>query len=421
MCNEAAGYRSAERPDIALLDDGRIVLATSEGLKISSDAGCSWQPVAPLGAIATPAMAQHPSESSTLYIATFGASGSGLQITRDAGASFAPLLKLPDNDFVQEILVAPSDPALLYVSGELFDKTGTLTHYVARSPDAGKTWTRTAIAVLEAESDLALLDVDPGAPQRLVAKTVARDRALTSERLLISDDEGRSFRQVLESDVIHAAAFAAGGTMLWVGTESGLLRSDDGGGHFETIEGPQRLLSCVTEREGVVWACGYFGPGSDGLATSSDGGQAFATRMDFAAVMSPVSCDPGSPTATRCAPLWADWQREILTPAAQDEMDTKLAGGVSRVPELPRTDGAAAGGSAAVGGVPRSDPLARAEPTTACALGVGGATRRDGAVLGYVALALYSLALYRRLLRAGGRRGPTVGKNADFKRVSRGR
>jgi hypothetical protein len=339
-------------------------------------------------------MAQHPTQHATLYIATFEKGKGGIQITHDGGATWSSLLSVADNDFIQELKVAPSDPSIVYASGEVFDDTGKFTHYIARSADAGMTFERSEIAVLEVESDFELLSVSPKDPQFLVAHTIARDPSTANERLLLSHDGGRTFSSPFDAERIYDVSFATGSDTLWVGTIMALWRSPDAGKTFEKIAGQQVILSCVTEHEGALWACGYFGNGSDGLSISSDGGGAFQTRMDFADVSQPITCPASAPTAATCSTPWVDWQREILGPISPVG-GAGGTGGTAGVAGIAGSGGATATSAAVLGAtagapspalVPSGVGVARPRPS-GCAIATGETADRDFSLVPMLAMA----------------------------------
>jgi MYXO-CTERM domain-containing protein len=343
MCNEALGVNTSEHPDIALLDDGRLIVATSRGVKTSRD-GCDWQGLLPFSEVQSPALAQHPGTRSTLYLATFEKGAGGIHESKDGGATWSRLLGVADNDFIQELVIAPSSPSTLYASGEVFSDTGEFTHYIERSLDAGKTWERTEVMVSDVDADVAALAVSPADPSVLIAKTIARNPTVDDERLLVSRDGGSSFVTAFASERIYDASFSADGASIWAGTPFALYRSTDTGQTWTRLEGQQTMMSCVTERDGVLWVCGYFGSGQDGIAISMDGGNSFESRMDFAEVSSPLTCEPTSTTAAACQVPWQDWQREILA--------TLPLAGAGGAPALPPTRAETTGSAGAAGAAP---------------------------------------------------------------------
>src|SRR5690242_6340399 len=42
MCNDVIHVRSTEKPPLAYLGDGRLMVVTTAGLQVSEDDGCNW-------------------------------------------------------------------------------------------------------------------------------------------------------------------------------------------------------------------------------------------------------------------------------------------------------------------------------------------------------------------------------------------
>lgn len=309
MCNVAIGLNTIERPDVAYLPGGMVLVASSRGLQATTDDGCTWEPVEPIGSLSAPAMAQHPLDSSTLLVATFGAGQSGIQKSSDGGKTFSMLLNVDENDFIEELLFAPSAPDSIYFSGQVFDTTGKVMHYLAFSHDAGLTWQRHEIPLLDHESNFTLLAADPNEPNILLAKAEQDAPTTQSERLLISSDNGQTFASPLSIMQLSSVAFSADSSTLWVAGIDGIWRSLDQGETFEQLTGKSRITS-VTERDGSLWVGGYYAPDTDGLAISNDGGEIFEKVLAFPEVEEQVACAATSNTAIECEVSWQDWQRE---------------------------------------------------------------------------------------------------------------
>jgi hypothetical protein len=78
---------------------------------------------------------------------------------------------------------------------------------------------------------------------------------------------------------------------------------------FEQVPNTTRMTS-ITEHDGTLWAGGFYAPGTDGLATSTNGGDAFDKVLAYTDVKDPVACDATSNTTVMCKMLWSDWLRE---------------------------------------------------------------------------------------------------------------
>jgi photosystem II stability/assembly factor-like uncharacterized protein len=310
MCNEALHINTSEQPEFAYLPDGRLMVATSRGLRVTADEGCTWQGVEPFGSTSTPAFAQDPDSPATLYAGTYGTGMSAVRVSEDSGATWRVLLEAADNDFIQEILLAPGKHERLYVSGEALSD-GVFSHYVARSDDAGKTWARFAATLIDTEVDLTLLAISPSDPDTVLAIAVAAEPTLMQDRVLVSSDGGETFEERGTFSGVLGGGFSADGAVAWVVGPMGLLRSDDGAKTFAPVSGPSSM-SCMFERGTTTYGCGWYEAGKNGVGASEDRGGAFTPWMAFTDVTEPVHCSDDTETASLCSTLWRDWQREIF-------------------------------------------------------------------------------------------------------------
>ncbi len=313
MCNDALDLRVDDIPSIAFLGDGRLLAAGTTGLKVSGDGGCSWQGLAPFGETQTPAMAQHPTERDTLFLATFGSGQSAIRVTRDGGKTFTELLPLTDSEFLHSMLISPANPQRIYAAGVAFDAS-TMTHSVLRSADGGATWERFTLELDPMQEERAsLVTASPVNENELVVKTTAYNPEATPERLLVSRDGGSTFTRIFLGTHLADASYGTGGTDLWVADQVGLWRSTDGPATFAR-QGAARWMSCVDHHGGRLWGCGQFAgsPAKDGIGVASKPEDPFFPWMDFQDVYEQVACDPSAATLGACAATWAHWQVEIL-------------------------------------------------------------------------------------------------------------
>ena len=270
MCNEALHINTSEVPDLAYMPDGRLFVATSVGLQASADEGCTWQGVDPFATTSVPAMWQDPDQPAALVIGTYGPGMSAVRSTDDGGKTWHELMPADDNDFIQELLVAPSDRDRMYASGEKLDMQGNFSHYVAKSGDGGKTWERYDFALLAGEIDVTMLAVSPVDPDVLLAHAVFGDPMMGSDRVLVSGDGGKTFTSVAMAKSVFDGAFGADGKSAWVASLDALLRSDDAAKSFASVADTQRM-TCIVPRASELDACGWYAKDHDGIGISDDG------------------------------------------------------------------------------------------------------------------------------------------------------
>jgi hypothetical protein len=399
MCNEALHINTSEQPEFAYLPDGRLMIGTSRGLLVTADEGCTWRGVEPFGMTSTPALAQDPSSPSTLYAATYGPGMSAVRRSKDSGATWTVLLPADDNDFIQELLIAPGDHKRLYASGEALD-TGKFTHYVTRSDDGGMTWTpRRTYDVLDTEADLTLLAVSPSDRDLILAVAVANSPMQTPDRVLVSSDGGETFAERGTFSGVLGGGFSTDGTTAWVAGPMGLLRSTDGAKTFAPVTGPTSM-SCIFAQGTTTFGCGWYEAMQNGIGTSNDDGTTFAPWMAFTEVTESVQCSDDSETTSLCATLWRDWQREIFRIYDAGTPASMVDAAVQAQPDAgaaPRDAGTIVSPTGSEPGTAGNDEGAKHDPESS-----GCATRpaRGGAGLPLTLLACCFVLWQRRRRRA---------------------
>jgi hypothetical protein len=268
-----------------------------------------------------------------------------------------------DNDFIQEVLIAPSKHDRIYASGEALDMDGNFTHYVAFSDDGGKAWERNEFKLLDGEVDVTLLAVNPMQPDGLLAHAVFGDATMGPDRVLVSNDAGKTWNNPTSATSVFDGAFSADGEKAWVASIDALLRSDDAGKSFAKVEGTERM-TCVVPRDAELDACGWYAMGKDGIATSKDSGESFSGWMAFTDVDESVQCADTTDTASICAMLWRDWQFEIFhigfgtgtggAPGGSGGIGAGGSGGMGTIgsggAQAQNTGGTGAGGAGGAGG-----------------------------------------------------------------------
>lgn len=313
MCHQALGVGVGDLPRVAYLADGSLIAATTPGLQVSSDGGCSWRGVQPLAAIQTPALAQHPQARDTLYVASFGPGASAIRVTRDAGKTWESALALADNEFTHSLSIAAADPRRLYGTGVSFDAS-SMSHYLLRSADGGVTWERSPLVLGPGEEHASVVAIHPSNADEVLIKTTALEPELSPERLLLSRDRGEHFEQVFADNLIAHASYGENALSVWVSDAQGLWRSTDGMQNFAR-HGPGRWMTFAAERESHLWGCGQFaglGGAAEGVGLALKLDDPFSSWMDFHDVNEPIACGAQAPSSLACDFAWAHWQVEVL-------------------------------------------------------------------------------------------------------------
>ena len=205
-----------------------------------------WRSIGPFRASRSRPAAGHPSHPYTFYTAQVNG---GVWKTTDAGRTWKPIFDDQPTQSVGVIMVAQSDPNIVYVgSGEGLPRPDlSVGDGVYKSTDAGKTWTNTG---LRDAQQIAGLAVDPRDPNRVFVAALGHPYGPNRERGVYRTlDGGRTWTGVLTRDenvgandvdldpsnpqVVYANLWehrqGPWENAAWVGNGGGLFKSTDGG------------------------------------------------------------------------------------------------------------------------------------------------------------------------------------------------
>ena len=205
-----------------------------------------WRNIGPLRAGRTKSAAGHPSQPYTFYI---GVCNGGVWKTTDAGRTWQPVFDSQPTGSIGSLVVAPSDPNVLYVgSGEGLGRPDlSVGDGVYKSTDAGKTWTHLGLRDGQQIPNIA---VDPANANRLFVAVAGHPYGPNQERgIFRSTDGGQSFQKVLFKDantggndvdidpsnpnIVYATLWeerqGPWENAQWRGTGGGIYKSIDGG------------------------------------------------------------------------------------------------------------------------------------------------------------------------------------------------
>lgn len=302
ICEGALGaLEPAEDPAIAVTAAGNILVASSQGLSVSSD-GCTW--IVPAGGQSVQRFAvdlavdpQRPAEAVAVEVVPgAGAYDTYLVSTADDGASWADLGAPLAGFLATTVEIAPSDSLRVYVTGQVM---ASQANELARSDDGGRTFTRVPIAAIPPGASAYIGAVDP-ADADVVYLRVS-PTASTGGRVLVSRDGGATF-DVLWTLAADASGFALspdGATLAVGGSIDGLYV----GGSDGTLQ-PTAVLrvSCLTWSGAGILACADEPVDGFEIGVSADLGVTFAPLLHLAS-LAPRAC-PGSPTDALCRSAW---------------------------------------------------------------------------------------------------------------------
>lgn len=315
VCEAAVGYESSENPTLGVTANNNVLIATFEGLGLTTDRGCTWTiGVGGLTDLAVDLVVE-PSDRHSALVLTSGYVGQGdagstyntrVWATHDDGATFTQVGQSLDPSIISETIdVAPSDATRVYVSGTR-RIAGVANGVLLRSSDGGQTFTETDFPLVTGDAGLIdrapfIAAVDPKNPDRVYVRVDNID----GTRLLVSDDGLVTTRQVWQAKgQITGFALSADGAKVYAGgPQDGLYVTTSTALSFTTQKWPgqveclaidgNRLLGCSNEVSGFA------------VGASTDDGATWTPLLHLNCVRGPLACGASSPVTTQCAPSWA--------------------------------------------------------------------------------------------------------------------
>lgn len=156
-----------------------------------------WRMIGPFRGGRTRALAGVPNQPNVFYI---GAVNGGVWKSTDYGRTWSPIFDSQPTQSIGAIVVAPSDPNIIYVaSGEGLARPDlSVGDGIYKSTDAGKTWTHLG---LRNGQQIPGLAVDPRDPNRLLAAALGHPYGPSEERgIYLSTDGGQNWTKVLSKN-----------------------------------------------------------------------------------------------------------------------------------------------------------------------------------------------------------------------------
>jgi hypothetical protein len=315
MCERAVGYSNLGGgyvPHIAYTQSGAIFSTAFTGLTVNRD-GCTFGPT-PAGTAFVSLDTLGPDHA--LY---YAASDSNIPDTNiyksiDDGMTFEPFTPpgSTSDDWWQTLVIAPSDPDRVYLSGfrlvNMCDPTGNNCTMYKRwllfaSSDGGQTLTAlpghlqlsgdASVGLKTAyDSAIEFVGVDPTAPDILYARVTNENGTVVGDALYRIDvATDTTWTRILgKADSISFVARASG--QLVAGTTAlGTFASGDRGATWTQLVGAPSIGCLAEDPEGNVWACSRNEP--VGVRRSSDL-VTWAPAMRFSEIVGPVDCPAGT-------------------------------------------------------------------------------------------------------------------------------
>lgn len=327
ICEQNLGYGGAFDPKYRIARDGTIFAATYTGLRVSRDGGCSFAtataalPAGAPGRIADAWVdAIDIAPNGDVWVATANSGRpSGVYRSTDNGRTFTPGGLSSPAIWWKSVAVAPSRAARIYATGYQVagarsggGQTRPTTH-LEISDDTGAHWQESPLTGIAfgAMPLVRVLGVDPADPGVvLIASSLAN--ASTGDRLYRSSDGGMTWTDVLDTAApIVDLAFEPTGTVVVATLGGAPFRSADRGASFQPLAGAPQL-ACVGQRgDGAVFGCGTNGePDFQAVAWTRDGAT-WSKLLRLAELAGPVDCPAGTAEHDTCIGLWPAVQQQL--------------------------------------------------------------------------------------------------------------
>ncbi|MCA9540654.1 MAG: hypothetical protein KC620_17265 [Myxococcales bacterium] len=269
-----------------LLEGGRVLAGTTNGVVSTDDWGCSWQPVEPLGARMVLERAVAPDAPARIYLPTADGVDDALYISADGGRSFARAWTADGT--VERVAAGPGGRVFVLVVG------ARAVRYLFTSDDAGQTFAEVAIEGAPVAFDLVGLTADGQQPY--LAWSLGGGRI---GLFRLTDDGPVEVGDFAGSVVARAVEF--GGFRFVLVDRTRLWRAAlSGGAPAQVMGGPSFCLEAAP-RGGRLWGCGQRDDGVHFFSTED--GQSWQGHLTYAEVC-PQVCPDDAPATPLIAQFW---------------------------------------------------------------------------------------------------------------------
>lgn len=226
--------------------------STAQSIDTSFYSMLRWRMIGPHRGGRTVGAVGVPQQPNVFYI---GVNNGGVWKTTDFGRTWAPIFDDQPTGSIGDIVVAPSNPNILYAgSGEGLQRPDlSVGDGIYKSTDGGKTWANTGLKDAQQIGGMA---IDPANENRVFVAALGHpygpntergvyrslDGGKTWERVLYKDENTGAIQVTIDpknSNTIYAALWAGRQgpweNGAWNGPESGLFKSTDGGNSWNKL------------------------------------------------------------------------------------------------------------------------------------------------------------------------------------------
>lgn len=321
VCEQNLGYGGTFDPKYRIAADGAIFATTFTGLRVSRDGGCSFSSATadlPAGAdnrlVDRWIDAIDIGPTGDVWVATAD-SGRPNDIYRstDNGRTFASRGMLSQAIWWKSLAIAPSRAQRVYATG--YQVAGTAPDGSALPPtahfeitdDNGEHWTASPMTGVQfgATPLVYAVGVDRANPDIVFMSSLGANPP-NGDRLYRSSDGGMTWTEVLAvpSGNILDLATAPTGEVRVATFGGGAFESTDRGATFAAMENPPQL-ACIEQRDdGRIYGCGANWEPDDKAVAESTDGKTWSKLFRFVELAGPVDCPAGTPETDTCGSLW---------------------------------------------------------------------------------------------------------------------
>ena len=341
-CEEAAFYGGILDPPIALLGNGALLAGVFDGLVVSTPDKCNYSLVP--GELAdkyvVDVSALKGATNSAIIIHSNGLGGSMFETrvfaTSDGGLNWSKNgQSLPTNFLGLTLDAAPSDDAVLYVSGFEVVSSSQYVGKLALSMDGGETWTLKPIPDSLNDSGPYLAAIDPALPGTAYVRL-----ASLAGRLLVTNDFGDSWQEVFtgQGKLLGFALSPDGSEIRVGGDEDGIWGAKTSDFQFTQVNDVG--VRCLTWTNEALFVCGREAAAEFTIGASQDGGASIEAIHHLPCLDGPdPNCAADSAIQTACPGPWAA-QKQIL----QTDSCSPVEPSVSSAATSGGSDGGSSGG-----------------------------------------------------------------------------
>lgn len=399
MCEDAIGYGGIYDPDYAYSASGAVFATTFAGFRaMRGDCrfGCANPPCVcsttkanacsddadcPVGEQCSGLFASQTEigPTGTVYFAAADAMDARIYRSTNDGISFQAVASPGQtNDWWESLIVAPSDPMRVYLSGYRVTGGNPKMFLLFRSLDGGATFVPMSTAGLATSNNSAidLVAVDPNNADILYAH-VTFDMGSAGDSIYKTSDAGATWSKILSKQDPFGMAFLvrSNGDLIAATQTSGTVKSTAGAActnattcAWQDLPSPPHI-NCLVNNPATaattheIWACthNYDSPGIPG-----DGYGIMKTTdlitwspvLRYADIAGPVDCAPGTPQRDQCAEsymgkpsVWCCLEQQLGIASSFDCTGARSCDpqGDSGLPVNPGSEGCCSTGSSGAG------------------------------------------------------------------------